>query len=290
MYKKFGGVTIRYFKSPINYIGNKYKLLKQIIPMFPKGINTFVDLFGGSGTVLLNVDAKRYLYNDINIYVKEILQGIIEENIYQIIDTINYYIHAYDLSKTNEEGFKQFRDYYNSRNNDWKVLYTLMCYSFNYQFRFNNEHLYNSSFGRNRSHFSKNQEKNLIEVNKKMKYMNIEFFSMSFDNFNFNLLGENDFIYLDPPYFNSVGNYNDGKRGFEGWTIEHENKLRYVLSLLDEKGIKFALSNNIETNCSLKDYALKKGFNINYLANTYNNSNYQKKSRNDDIEVLITNY
>ena len=36
-----------YIKSPLNYVGGKYKILDQIIPKFPKYIHTFVDLFGG---------------------------------------------------------------------------------------------------------------------------------------------------------------------------------------------------------------------------------------------------
>ena len=36
-----------YIKSPINYNGNKYKLIGQIIPLFPDKINMFVDEFGG---------------------------------------------------------------------------------------------------------------------------------------------------------------------------------------------------------------------------------------------------
>ena len=36
-----------FIKSPLNYIGGKYKLLDQIIPLFPPQINTFVDLFSG---------------------------------------------------------------------------------------------------------------------------------------------------------------------------------------------------------------------------------------------------
>ena len=36
-----------YIKSPLNYVGGKYKLLNEIIPLFPENINTFVDLFGG---------------------------------------------------------------------------------------------------------------------------------------------------------------------------------------------------------------------------------------------------
>ncbi len=38
-----------YIQSPLNYTGGKYKLLNQLIPLFPKNINTFIDLFGGGG-------------------------------------------------------------------------------------------------------------------------------------------------------------------------------------------------------------------------------------------------
>lgn len=37
----------KYIKSPIFYMGNKYRLLPQLIPLFPTNINTFYDLFGG---------------------------------------------------------------------------------------------------------------------------------------------------------------------------------------------------------------------------------------------------
>lgn len=39
------------FKSPLNYVGGKYKLLPQLLPLFPKQINTFYDLFGGGGVM-----------------------------------------------------------------------------------------------------------------------------------------------------------------------------------------------------------------------------------------------
>ena len=57
---------MEYIKSPINYIGNKYRLLKNLVPLFPEDIDTFVDVFSGSGTVLINVNANKYIYNDIN--------------------------------------------------------------------------------------------------------------------------------------------------------------------------------------------------------------------------------
>ena len=42
---------MKYLESPIFYMGNKYKLLKQLIPLFPSKCDTFLDLFGGSGVV-----------------------------------------------------------------------------------------------------------------------------------------------------------------------------------------------------------------------------------------------
>ena len=44
---KWSGAKHQYIKSPLNYVGGKYRLLKQIIPLFPKEIDTFVDLFSG---------------------------------------------------------------------------------------------------------------------------------------------------------------------------------------------------------------------------------------------------
>lgn len=57
---------MKIFKSPIFYMGNKYKLLPQLLPLFPKNINRFYDLFGGSGCVSGNVEASMVIYNELN--------------------------------------------------------------------------------------------------------------------------------------------------------------------------------------------------------------------------------
>ena len=51
-------------KSPLNYTGGKYKLLNQIIPIFPKDLDLFVDLFSGGANVGVNVNAKRIVCVD----------------------------------------------------------------------------------------------------------------------------------------------------------------------------------------------------------------------------------
>ena len=280
-----------YIKSPINYVGNKYRLIKQIIPLFPKKISMFVDAFGGSGTVLMNTEADYYIYNDINPYVSSIVSGLFSTSYDEIIKQIENIISEYDLSMINKEGFERLRDSYNNGRKDWITLYTLMCHSFNHQFRFNNKHEYNSSFGKNRSYFSDRQKQDLLAL--KHRFENKDPIIVSSKNafdFDFSDFDENDLIYFDPPYFNSVGNYNDGKRGFDGWTAEHEKKLYELLDGLDEQGTRWALSNNLKYNNEFLD-AWKDKYHIHYLSGDYLNCNYHKKDRETkDIEVLITNY
>lgn len=277
-----------YIKSPINYIGNKYKLIGQIIPLFPDKINMFVDVFGGSGTVLINTKAEHYLYNDINSYVTSIFQGLVTEDTDDVVNKIENIIAEYSLSKTNKDGFEKLRDDYNNGKNDWITLYTLMCHSFNHQFRFNNQHQYNSSFGKNRSYFSDRQRKDLYDMKKTIS-TDIAVTSKSFVDIDYSDFDENDLLYFDPPYFNSVGNYNDGKRGFEGWTEQHEKQLLELLDKLNEQGTRFALSNNLKYDNPMLD-KWKDKYKTHFLKGDYVNCNYHKIDRSKDCEVLITNY
>lgn len=70
---------------------------------------------------------------------------------------------------------------------------------------------------------------------------------------------------------------------------EHEKSLLELLDKLNDKGVKFALSNNLKyNNPLLKEWAKK--YKIYYLNGNYNNCNYQKIDKSKDVEVLIVNY
>lgn len=168
--------------------------------MFPKKISMFVDAFGGSGTVLMNTDADYYIYNDINPYVSSIVSGLFSTPYDEIIKQIENIISEYDLSMINKEGFERLRDSYNNGRKDWITLYTLMCHSFNHQFRFNNKHEYNSSFGKNRSYFSDRQRQDLLALKQRFENKDpIIVSSKNAFNFDFSDFNENDLIYFDPP-------------------------------------------------------------------------------------------
>ena len=274
----------------MNYIGGKYKLLPQILPYFPKYIGTFIDLFSGGCNVAINVNANKIICNDINKKIIELFETFKNTELSEILYQIKMRISEYNLSKENEDGFKEFRDYYNATQNPID-LYTLTCYSFNYQFRFNNDLEYNNPFGRNRSQFSENMEHNLISFVSKLQKSNIEFSSQDFTQIPLDSLTPEDFIYCDPPYFITTGTYNDGNRGFKDWKEEQEYALYDYLDNANKRGIKFALSNVIEhkgkTNETLLEWAKKyKIIDLNY---NYSNSSYNTK-KGESREVLIINY
>jgi len=118
-------------------VGGKYKLLKQIIPLFPDNINTFVDLFGGGFNVGINIEANKVIYNDTCKQVVELLNELYIKPTEDCLNEIDKLIYKFKLSKENQEGFNQLRDYYNNENQNPLVFYTMICYAFNNQIRFN---------------------------------------------------------------------------------------------------------------------------------------------------------
>jgi DNA adenine methylase len=282
-------------KSPLNYTGGKYRLLNQITPLFPQKINTFVDLFAGGCNVGINIKANKIIFNDNLTYLIELFQVFKNNNIEKIINHIENRINEFKLSKTNENGYKEFRNFYN-QNKITLDLFVLIAYSFNHQIRFNNSHEFNNPFGKNRSSFNETMKYNLINFIVKLQENDNEFLNNSFENFNFSQLTKDDFVYCDPPYLITTGSYNDGKRGFKGWTEKEEIELLNILDNLNSQNIKFALSNVIQhkgkENILLKNWLKEQDYKINLIDKNYSNSNYQTKIRdnNASIEVLITNY
>ena len=280
----------KYVKSPLNYIGGKYKLLPQILPHFPNDISTFIDLFSGGANVGINVVADKIICNDLNSKIIEMFNEFKNTLTNEILSQIEQNIIAFHLSKENENGFLQFRDYYNANPNPID-LYTLACYSFNYQFRFNNDLKYNNPFGRNRSQFSENMKRNLILFMEKLKKKNIEFINKDFTKLDLSFLGPQGMVYCDPPYLITTGSYNDGNRGFKDWGLKEEQELYKLLDELNERNIRFALSNVLEHKGAINDILLKwsEQYKVIHLNADYSNSSHNTKKGGSD-EVLIINY
>lgn len=275
-------------KSPLNYIGGKYKLLPQILPLFPEHINCFVDLFAGGLDVSLNVCANRVVCNDINNYVVGLFQFFQQRTIDELLEEVYAGIAEFNLSKINREGYNQLREEYN-RTHSPLHLFLLVCFGFNHQFRYNSKGEFNNPFGINRSSYNANTERNLREMRERIQ--DFVFNISNFRDFDLGFMQQGDFLYADPPYLISCGSYNDGKRGFEGWNADDDLCLFEKLDNLDQRGIHFALSNVIrhkgQDNAELAVWA--NNYHIHYLNANYSNSNYQATA-SETVEVLVTNY
>ncbi|MCM3585015.1 Dam family site-specific DNA-(adenine-N6)-methyltransferase [Mesobacillus maritimus] len=299
-----------YIKSAINYTGGKHKLLPQLHPLFPKDYENFIDIFSGGANVGINANPKEKIYlNDTESHIIELYKLLSTTAYDEVIYKVNDLIYRYKLSNTkkfgyefyglnsadglgkyNKEGFLKLRNDYNKGvydNDKLKpiVFYVLIVYAFNNQVRFNSKGEYNLPVGKR--DFNVNMEKKLHDFHKALQEKDFVFSSKDFREFT--QIGENDFVYLDPPYLISTASYNENG----GWTEKDELELLGFLDELNKKGIRWALSNvslhKGKENTLLLNWSEK--YDTHTLDYHYNNSNYQSTAKNNITqEVLITNY
>ena len=282
---------MNYIKSPLNYTGGKYKLLPQILPLMPDKFDIFVDLFTGGANVIANINANLRIANDYNNEVISIYKKFQETSIENILSYIYNQIENYELSMTNADGYNLFRkNYNNSKDKNPLDLFILICYSFNHQIRFNSKGEFNMPFGKNRSQYNKNIEKNLIDFHKAI--WDISFCNNDFRILKSDKLKQGSYVYCDPPYLITCASYNEK----DGWNETDERDLLNLLKELDSKGIYFGLSNVLvnkgKTNDILNKWIMDNpNFIVHHLNHSYSNCNYHAKDKESSTdEVFITNY
>lgn len=160
-------------RSPLFYVGDKYKLINELKIHFPTHIRQFIEPFVGGGSVFLNVEAERYALNDIDKEVIGLHQFLCEQanssekffkEIFALIDEYALscsYLRGDEIpdemkvaykktyyAKYNREGFIRLRDDFNfCHRNDKLWLYVLLIYGFNRMLRFNSQGAYNLPVG-----------------------------------------------------------------------------------------------------------------------------------------------
>ena len=287
--------------SPIFYMGNKKKLIKKgLIDLFPKNINTFVEPFGGTGIVSMNTNANTYLINDKNKFLYDLYVLFKNTNAEEIIKHIEKRIEEFNLPKerTKRDVFKDgekieeykkayisFRNYANKTKNILDY-YTLMFFAFSQQPRFNSKGNFNMPYGTDC--FSENNKEYIKNGCKFFSQNNVKIFNNTFENLDMDIIDENDFIYLDPPYFGTLATYNENN----GWKIDDEKKLYDFCEELNKRNIKFGISNMLSSkntpNKMLIEWCNKNKWNV-YDFKEMKYSACGKINENAR-EVFITNY
>ena len=276
-----------YIKSPLNYTGGKYKLLPQLIPLFPDEIMTFVDVFAGGCNVGVNVCAERVIFNDSDSMVIEMIEDMSKYTgeLYDL--KIKSMVEQYDLDRDNKESYIILRDLYNSDvKKRSEKLFLLVAHSFSNQIRFNKRGEFNLPFGKRT--YNDKMSSNLVMFIDSIR-PNTIFQSKDFREVLSDSYYKDPFYYCDPPYLITTATYNENG----GWTEDDDKDLLSSLDILNEKGVKFGLSNVFyhkgKSNDLLIEWAKK--YNIHYLNKDYKNCNYQSKNTDKKtVEVYVCNY
>ena len=205
----------------IKWAGSKRSQAKVIISYFPKEIETYCEPFLGGGSVLLellktkDIEVAKFIASDVN-------QDLI--NLWNCIkNTPNDLISHYTIlhKEFNSKDIQHRKDYFNlirKRYNelrDPKDFFFISRTTTNGLIRYNRKGEFNNS-----CHFSRpgiNPEtiaKIILETAELIK--DVEFLHLSYDNL---VVGNNDFLYLDPPYFATNGMYFGGfeEKSFFNW-------------------------------------------------------------------------
>ena len=272
-------------RSPVVYSGSKFSLLEHLLPLFPKNIDTLYDVFCGSCTVSLNVQAKNYVLNDSLTPLIDMYKKLKEMKADEVFSRIEDIFSKYNIGNNeSKENYIALRSDYN-RTKDPLMLLVLSFISFSHGIRFNKKFEFNMPIGcmKNKDHYLKEKKIQLNNFVTKAKTFN--FNNCDFHNFLSSLTTrENDFIYLDPPYLITDASYN------AGWTEKEELKL---LDFCSKTSSKFGISNVFEhkgrSNDLLKEFA--KDYNVYYLNKSFGGWLGLRKSNNDKTsEVYICNY
>lgn len=295
-------------RSPFFYVGDKYKLMPQLKQLMPKKIEQYIEPFVGGGSSFLNSKGTSYMLNDIDSYVVELHRQIgsytgkseeLFDALFEIIDfyglSCSYrgicvpedmkkkYVKTY-YSKYNKDAYIRMRKDFNANKNDFLRLYLLLIYGFNHMIRFNGKGDFNLPVGN--VDFNNNVYQALNNYLDFVGEHEIEFFNMDYISFLERIRFEkNSYVFLDPPYLISMSEYN------KLWNDKKEDELCEYLDSLNERGIKFGITNLITHKGKVNQRFLE--WSKRYCAYDVK-SNYISFNDNtikaDSQEVFVTNY
>lgn len=295
-------------RSPLFYVGDKYKLITEIKTHFPDNIGRLIEPFVGGGSVFMNVDANEFLLNDIDSFVISIHKMLCsyvdreEEFFKEFFDIVKKYNLSLSykentvpkelkesfpktyFAKYNKEAYSQLRDDFNKGGKqDIMQLYALLIYGFNRMLRFNKKGDFNLPVGN--VDFNQNTYNAIVDYFTLLKEKNTVWYNEDFRVFLNNIdYREDDLIYLDPPYLITFSEYN------KLWNEETERELLNLLDDLNKRNIKFAISNVTHYKGKVNNLFLDWSKHYNSFPIKSNYISFNDNTVKNFNEVLVTNF
>jgi DNA adenine methylase len=296
-------------RSPLFYVGDKSKLVDQLLPLFPKDIGLFVEPFAGGASTALNVTASKFHLNDQNEFVIRLhswLSGYGGLGVDKLLGDLNSRICEVGLKSSffgdivpsalksvfpktyfaeiNRIAYNTLRANFNaSDKSEILDLYLLIIFGFNRMIRFNSKNAFNVPVGNvDMNHNVAEALANYIAWSKSNSVSHsAKDYQVCIDDLD---ITSSDFIYFDPPYLIAQAEYN------KSWTELDEQRLHVYLDQLTSRGVRWALS-NVMTYKGLRNQLLdswSSRYNVHEINARY--ISYRNNTNKQTGEVLITNY
>ena len=295
-------------RSPLFYVGDKYKLIREIKTHFPDNIGRLIEPFVGGGSVFMNVEAEEYLLNDLDRFVIAIHQmlcgyiGRLDDFYNEFVEIVDRYglslsyranVVPDELKKAfpktyyakyNKEGYNRMKADFNQGGQiDIQMLYVLLIYGFNRMLRFNKKGEFNLPPGD--VDFNANAYEALSDYFTILQNRHIEWNNLDFREFLHGIeYRQNDLIYLDPPYLITFSEYN------KFWNDETEHDLLTLLDELNQESVRFAISNVTHYRGKINEEFLNWSTHYNSYPIKSNYISFNDNTIKQFNEVLVTNY
>lgn len=213
----------------IKYRGGKSKEISHFISNMPENYNRYIEPFFGGGALYFYLEPQNAIINDVNTKLYSFYKQMQEEypSVRKQLDELQM---VYEQNQKEYEGLKKkhpeervenknealyykIRDMFNhkieSEYLEAVVYFFINKTAYSGMIRYNAKGEYNVPFGRYKNLNTKLITNKHYELLKRTEIYNYDYSEI------FNMAGNNDFIFLDPPYdcvFSDYGNeaYRDG--------------------------------------------------------------------------------
>ena len=214
-------------KTLIKWSGSKRSQAREIIPYFPAEFNVYYEPFLGGGSILGFFNPKKAVAGDVD---KPLIQlwKLIQDNPNSVIQ--EYKKNWNNLQTKGYRFFYEIRDRFNQERSPHHLLF-LSRTCVNGLIRYNQKGEFNNSLHHTRKGI------NPETLGKIILDWSVQIKGHKFRETSYEITTKSakagDFIYLDPPYFNTKGRYQS--------SINYDDFLNYLRDL-NKRKIKFALS------------------------------------------------
>jgi site-specific DNA-adenine methylase len=286
-------------KSPFNWVGNKYKFIDQINEKVKnKKYDMVVDLFMGSGNIILNLECESRLWigNDYQRLIPMVFSRMMGEPLFGK-DEIDSILLANGRFST-KESYYNFREHWNKKylanafDRDFileTALLLKMCS--NSMVRFNGDGVFNQGFrglGNDTEFFKQSMLDGVLEqINLLLVYLKgkkFKFISKNFTEYK-EQESSNRLLILDPPY-------SLGDKGVYNIDFSKE-KSDQLLNLISNTKNDFIYFNYLEHGdfefSELKQLIKEKNFNVQDIGDNNVSAGQGGKIKKYVKEVMVSN-